>query len=80
MSKKTIEDRLKKVIKDCLGMENFTNDSSFENDLGADSLDCLELVMRIEDEFSIEIIDKDVVKITSVGQALEYLQALKVTA
>ena len=72
----TIEERVKKIIAEQLGVnENeITNESSFVDDLGADSLDTVELVMALEEEFGTEIPDDDAEKITTVQQAVEYVQ------
>lgn len=72
-----IEERVKKIIAEQLGVnENeITNESSFVDDLGADSLDTVELVMALEEEFSIEIPDEDAEKITTVHQAVEYIKS-----
>jgi len=71
-----IEDRVKKIIVDKLGVEEsqVTAESSFTNDLGADSLDTVELIMEFEKEFNIAIPDEQAETITTVGQAIEYLQ------
>ncbi|EKE01247.1 MAG: acyl carrier protein [uncultured bacterium] len=73
----TIEERVKKIIAEQLGVnENeITNESSFVDDLGADSLDTVELVMALEEEFSTEIPDEDAEKITTVQQAIDYIQS-----
>jgi acyl carrier protein len=72
-----IETRVKKIIAEQLGVEEsqVTNDKAFVADLGADSLDTVELVMALEDEFSIEIPDEDAEKITNVQQAIDYATA-----
>ncbi len=71
-----IEERVKKIIVDKLGVEEsqVTAESSFTNDLGADSLDTVELIMEFEKEFNIAIPDEQAETITTVGQAIEYLQ------
>lgn len=71
----TIEERVKKIIIEQLGVseENVKNSSSFVDDLGADSLDTVELVMALEEEFECEIPDEDAEKITSVQQAIDYV-------
>jgi acyl carrier protein len=69
--------RVKKVIEAQLGRkeEEIMPDSSFQDDLGADSLDLVELVMGFEDEFSIEIPDDDVEQIKTVGDAVNYISS-----
>jgi acyl carrier protein len=71
----SIEARVKKIIIEQLGVkeEQVTNDASFVEDLGADSLDTVELVMALEEEFEIEIPDEDAEKITTVQQAIDYI-------
>ncbi len=71
-----IEDRVKKVIVEQLGVEEdkVTLEASFVEELGADSLDTVELVMAFEEEFDIEIPDEDAVKILTVGRAMEYIK------
>ena len=68
-------DRVREIIADELGveLEKVTNDASFVEDLGADSLDTVELVMRFEEEFEVEIPDDDAEKLVTVGNAIEYL-------
>jgi len=68
-------DRIKKIIVDQLGVDEgkITEDSSFLGDLGADSLDIFELMMAFEEEFGIEIPDKDAEKIKTVGDVIKYL-------
>jgi len=70
-----ITSRVKKVIAEQLGVseENVTDGAYFINDLGADSLDIVELIMALEDEFSIEIPDEDAEKIETVGDAIKYI-------
>jgi acyl carrier protein len=69
-------DRVKKIIVDQLGVEEetVTPEASFVDDLGADSLDTVELVMALEEEFGIEIPDEDAEKITRVREAVDYIE------
>ena len=73
----SIEERVKKIVCEQLGVNEtlVKNESSFVNDLGADSLDTVELVMALEEEFKCEIPDEDAEKITSVQQAMDYVLA-----
>ena len=70
-----IEQRVKKIVAEQLGVNeaDVKTDSSFVNDLGADSLDTVELVMALEEEFETEIPDEDAEKITTVRQAIDYV-------
>ncbi|WP_413854489.1 acyl carrier protein [Candidatus Ruminimicrobium bovinum] len=72
-----IETRVKEIIVEQLGVDpaEVVPGASFINDLGADSLDTVELVMAFEEEFGIEIPDEEAEKIQSVGQAIEYINA-----
>ena len=72
-----VADRVKKIIVDQLGVEEetVTPEASFVDDLGADSLDTVELVMALEEEFGIEIPDEDAEKITRVKEAVEYIES-----
>ena len=71
-----VADRVKKIIVDQLGVEEdlVTAEASFVDDLGADSLDTVELVMALEEEFGIEIPDEDAEKISKVKDAVEYIE------
>ena len=72
-----IEQRVKKIVAEQLGVkeEEVTNNASFVDDLGADSLDTVELVMALEEEFETEIPDEEAEKITTVQQAVDYIKA-----
>src|SRR5690606_30686062 len=72
-----IEERVKKIVVEQLGVkeEEVTASASFVDDLGADSLDTVELVMALEEEFECEIPDEEAEKITSVQQAIDYIKA-----
>ncbi|MBI4313833.1 MAG: acyl carrier protein [Candidatus Omnitrophica bacterium] len=71
-----LEGKVKSIIAEQLGVkpEEVTPQASFIDDLGADSLDTVELVMALEEEFGIEIPDEDAEKMTTVGDALKYVQ------
>ena len=73
----SIAERVSKIIVDKLGVDEseVTPDASFTNDLGADSLDTVELIMEFEKEFDISIPDEKAENILTVGQAIEYLEA-----
>ena len=69
-----IAERVKKIVAEQLGVkEEVSNEASFVDDLGADSLDTVELVMALEDEFECEIPDEEAEKIRTVQQAIEYV-------
>jgi acyl carrier protein len=72
----SVADRVKKIVVEQLGVkeEEVNNDASFVDDLGADSLDTVELVMALEEEFECEIPDDEAEKITTVQQAVDYIQ------
>ena len=72
----TVEQQVKAIVAEQLGVkqEQVTNDASFVDDLGADSLDTVELVMAFEEAFSIEIPDEDAEKIATVQNAVEYIE------
>lgn len=69
-------DKIKGIIAEQLGVksEEVTNEAKFVEDLGADSLDTVELVMALEEEFGIEIPDEDAEKLTTVGEAMKYIE------
>ena len=70
-----IEERVKKIVAEQLGVkEEISTDASFVDDLGADSLDTVELVMALEEEFECEIPDEEAEKITTVQQAIDYVE------
>jgi len=73
----TIEERVKKIVIEQLGVteDEVTIEASFVDDLGADSLDTVELVMALEEEFETEIPDEDAEKITTVQEAVNYVKA-----
>ena len=72
-----IEERVRKIVAEQLGVKeaDIKTESSFVDDLGADSLDTVELVMALEEEFECEIPDEEAEKITTVKQAVDYVQA-----
>ncbi len=76
MADGNLEERLKKMIADQLGVEEtqVVPSASFADDLNADSLDLVELIMSIEEEFGIEISDEDANQLTTVGAAQEFVQ------
>ena len=73
----SIEDQVKKIVAEQLGVkeEQVTADASFVDDLGADSLDTVELVMALEDEFGLDIPDEEAEKIKTVQNAIDYITA-----
>ena len=70
-----VEEKIKSIIAEQLGVkvEEVTPQASFIDDLGADSLDTVELIMALEEEFSVEIPDEDAEKMTTVGDAIKYI-------
>ena len=74
-----IDERVKKIVIEQLGVkeDEVTDSSSFVDDLGADSLDTVELVIALEEEFECEIPDEEAEKITTVQQAIDYVKAHK---
>ena len=73
----SIEDKVKKIIAEKLSvdLDEVVPGASFVDDLGADSLDLVELIMSMEEEFDVEISDEDAEKMTTVGDAIEYTRA-----
>jgi len=73
----SVEERVRKIVIEQLGVkeDEVTNSASFVDDLGADSLDTVELVMALEEEFECEIPDEEAEKITTVQLALDYINA-----
>ncbi|MDO9371123.1 MAG: acyl carrier protein [Gammaproteobacteria bacterium] len=78
----TVEERVKKIVIEQLGVkeEEVSSESSFVDDLGADSLDTVELVMALEEEFECEIPDESAEKITTVQQAIDYIKSQSAAA
>ena len=76
MTQEEIFEKVREIVIDRLGVteDAVTNEASFVDDLGADSLDIVELVMAIEEEFEIEIPDEDAEKVVTVGDVVEYLK------
>ncbi|RJE86714.1 acyl carrier protein [Paenibacillus sp. 1011MAR3C5] len=72
-----VVERVKRIVIDRLGVDEaeVKLEASFKDDLGADSLDVVELVMELEDEFDMEISDEDAEKITTVGEVVTYIQS-----
>jgi acyl carrier protein len=78
-SRAEIEKKVKEITIEKLGIDSgeIASDASFVDDLGADSLDTVELVMALEEEFGVEIPDEDAEKITTVGQAVDYVEKVQ---
>ena len=76
MADKSIEEKVKDIIVEQLGVnpEQVTDSASFIEDLGADSLDTVELVMAFEEEFGVEVPDEDAEKLQTVGNVVEYIE------
>ena len=72
-----LENKIKEIIVDKLGIEEseITDSASFTNDLGADSLDTVELIMEFEKEFNVSIPDEEAEKIQTVGEAIKYIES-----
>ena len=77
MSNPSIDERVTKIVCNQMGTtpDKVSRETSFVNDLGADSLDTVELVMEFEDEFEISIPDEDAEKIQTVGSAIQYIES-----
>ncbi|MFA5261619.1 MAG: acyl carrier protein [Candidatus Omnitrophota bacterium] len=71
-----VEEKIRSIIAEQLGVkvDEVTSQASFIDDLGADSLDTVELIMALEEEFSVEIPDEDAEKMTTVGDAIKYIE------
>lgn len=76
MTKEQVFDKVKGIIVDQLGVseDDVTSEATFLGDLGADSLDLVELIMALEEEFDIEIPDEDAEKLQTVGDAVDYIR------
>lgn len=77
--KKTMLEKIKEMVADSLGVdaETITEETSFKEDLGADSLDLFELVMALEEEYDVEIPTEDLEQIATVGDVVKYIESHK---
>lgn len=77
LSRDEVLERVKSALSEQLGVDEseITDDASFQDDLDADSLDLVELIMELEDQFGVKIPDEDAQKLTTVGQAVDYVIA-----